>query len=333
MMIGAILLTLATAPTLAPDCAAARLALPEAGACVAGPNGLAVAADEAAARALLSDALIAEQRFRNTFGRDPARYVIFGFDDPALARTVGPALRNLGFRAVLPLASPALMERQMAEATSRLQPPAGGGAPPRIVRREHRPGGGGEPRGENHIAHELGHQWYTAVFWSDAPVPTARRYGSAAPDWLDEAAAMLMEKEAGASAYHQRFADGRSADAARAATIPPEIALAELTRMIHPAMASLPTLGGTDGPAQMRVTGRATLFYPQVRVFVDYLAERSGEPRILAVVSQGLRDGTTFDAWLGSNGAKHGLPTSLAAMQTDWDAWLDRRFGSARTDR
>lgn len=329
-MLGAILLALASAPAPAPDCAVARLAIPEAGACVAGTNGVALAADEAAARALLNEAQIAEQRFRDTFGREPARYAVFGFDDLASPRTAGPALRKLGFRAVLPLPSPALIERQRSEMMSRLQPAAGGGAP-RIVRREGSPGGG-EPRGENLIPHELGHQWYSAAFWSDAPAPTTPRYGSAAPDWLDEAAAMLMENEAGARGYHQIVADGRSADAARAATVPPEIALAELTRMTHPAMANMPTGGAADG-GPILVRGRPSLFYPQVRVFVDYLAERSGKPSILAVVSQGLRDGITFDAWLGSNGSKLGLPTSMAAMQTDWDAWLDRRFGSAPTDR
>lgn len=334
-MIGIVVLALASAATPTgiptPNCAAARRAVPTAGACVASAYGVALSADEASARALLSEALIAEQRFRKTFGREPAPYAVFAFDDPAAPKTAGPNLRKLGFRAVLPLPSPALVQRQMAEAASRLQPPAAGGVPPQIVRRE---GGlsGGEPRGENLIPHELGHQWYAAAFWSDAPAPTAPRYGSAAPDWLDEAAAMLMENEAGARGYHQMIADGRSADAARAATIPPEITLVELTSMTHPAMVNMPT-GATPGGGPITVRARPSLFYPQVRVFVDYLAERSGDPRILAAVSHGLRDGTTFDAWLRAHGAKHELPGSLAAMQTDWNAWLDRGFGSAPLDR
>jgi hypothetical protein len=280
---------------------------------------------------LLSEAVNAEQRFRSRFGREPARYVVFNFEDPATPQAGGPALRKLGFSAVLPLASPALIERRMKQAMSRLPTSAAGGAAPQIVRREGA-AGGGEPRGENLIPHELGHQWYTATFWSDAPAPSAPRYGSAAPDWLDEAAAMLMENEAGARGYHQMLANGRSSDAARAATIPPEITLEELTRMTHPAMANMPTGSAADG-APISVRGRPTLFYPQVRVFVDYLAERSGKPRIVALVSQELRKGTTFDAWLRANGAKQGLPTSLAAMQLDWDAWLNRRFGAAPSDQ
>jgi hypothetical protein len=344
------LLALATAATPAPDCAAARQALPGAAACVASPNGIALAADEAAARALLNEAQVAEGRFRTIFGRDPAPFALFSYDDPAFARTAVPALRSLGFQAVLPLASPTLMERQMAEAMSRLPSAGGGGAPPRFVRRDGAVGGG-EPRGENHVAHELGHQWYHAAFWPEAATPGAAavrgaaanapapnaplralRYGSAAPDWMDEAAAMLMENDAGARAYAQKFADGRSADAARAAMLPPEIPLAELTRMTHPAMASMPA-PRPGGPVQMVVTGRPTLFYPQARLFADYLADRSGEPRVLAHISQGMAAGATLDAWLAANGASHKLPVSLAAMQADWDAWLDQRFGPAPVDQ
>jgi hypothetical protein len=291
-----------------------------------------MAADEAAARALLSEATVAEQRFRDRFGRAPARYAVFRFDDPAVPAAAVPTLRGLGFRAVLALPSPALKERQMAEVLSRFAPAGVGLRPPQMVRRE-APAGRGEPQGDNHIAHELGHFWYGEAFWGGGAASAGPRYGSPAPDWLDEAAAMLMENEAGTQAYHQIFADGRSSDAARAARIPPEVTLAELTSMTHPALVNLPKPGAQNGGGPISVIGRPSLFYPQVRVFVDYLAERSGDPRIVATISEGLRGGTTFEAWLGSNGAKHRLPASVAVMQADWNAWLDRRFGAAPSDR
>lgn len=314
-------------------CATVRTALPWAKACVEESAGLALAANEATARTLLAEARIGGQRFRDAFGREPARFVVFSYDDSALGTAGREAVRALGFRAVLPLPSPALMGQQMAEAMRRFQAASGGGAVPRIERRE---GGirAGEPRGENHVAHELGHMWYTAAFWPAASPPTippTPRYGSPAPDWLDEAAAMLMENEAGARGYRQMFADGRGADPARAAAIPPEMPLSELTSMTHPAMAAMPA-GAASGPVRI-ITGRPSLLYAQARVFADYLVDRSGNPRILAVVSEGLRDGGTLDAWLVADGAKNRLPTSLGAMQADWDGWLDQRFGLAEDAR
>lgn len=331
-MIGLAWATLAATAVAASasDCAAVRAALPAGGVCVAAGGGVAVAADEQAARALLDEAEVGERRFRAAFGREPARYAIYSYDDPAGAAATRATLRTLGFATFLPIPSPALLEQQRAEASSRLGA-SSGGSPVRVQRRDG--GGGGEPRGPNLVPHELGHGWYTTAFWSDgtdATASTARpatmRYGSAGPDWLDEAAAMLMEDEAGARSYRQRFADGRSPGSQRSAAIPPELPLVELTSMSHPTMASLPASIGAAGPVQIRITGRPSLFYAQTRVFVDYLTERSGDARILAAVSEGLR-GRSFDRWLAEKGSRHRLPTSLAAMQVDWDGWLDRRFG------
>lgn len=199
-MIGAIILNLlATVAAIGQTqpqqgCATVRTALPWAKACVEDPAGLALAANEAAARTLLAEARIGGQRFRNAFGREPARFIVFSYDDSALGTAGREAVRALGFRAVLPLPSPVLVERQRAEAIRRFQAASGGGPAPRIARTE---GGlrAGEPRGENQVAHELGHMWYAAAFWPAASPPTTPskpRYGSPAPDWLDEAAAMLM---------------------------------------------------------------------------------------------------------------------------------------------
>ena len=335
-MIGPVLLTLlAAAAAPGQACAAARAALPQAEACVEQPGGIALASSEAAAREMLTQARAGEERFRTAFGRAPSRYAMFGFNDPATARTTSTALRALGYTPVLPLPSSKLRERQMADAVRRLQASGNGGTPGRIVQRASADGSG-EPRGANHVPHELGHGWYANAFWPaslQTPPPTTRRYGSPAPDWLDEAAAMLMEDETRTLWHHQRLADGRSADAQRAAMSPPEVPLATLISMTHPALASLPAPGGADGPVSMVVIGRPSLFYAQVRVFTDYLIERSGDRRILAVVSKGLQGGATFDRWLGTHGTRHRLPTSLAAMQADWDGWLDRRFGAAQDAR
>lgn len=295
-----------------PDCAAVPVELRAGGVCVDGPGGIAIAADEPAARALLAQAAVGAARFRAAFGREPARYAIFLYDSPAGGHATRQALRGLGFVALLPMPSATLLAGR---------PPGGGTAGPSAG------GGTGEPRGANFVAHELGHGWYTAAFWADVPAPAGTmRYGSAAPDWLDEAAAMLMEDEDGARDYRQRFGDGR--DPAHAGSTLPELSLAELTTMTHPAMAALVGRPAGAGP-MVRVTSAPTLFYAQSRVFADYLIERSGDRRILAAVSQGLKARGGFDAWLAGDGARHRLAGSLAAMQQDWNAWLDKRFGPA----
>ena len=46
------------------------------------------------------------------------------------------------------------------------------------------------------IAHEIGHQFFIHGIWSSYAVESETQYGSTAPDWLDEAAAILMEDEA-----------------------------------------------------------------------------------------------------------------------------------------
>jgi hypothetical protein len=169
--------------------------------------------------------------------------------------------------------------------------------------------------------------WYQHAFWAGAARPAGDRYGSAAPDWLDEVAAILMESDTRAAIHRNRFSDGRHEDPERASTIPPEIALADFVTMPHPASASLPE-PGTAPAGPIRVTSAPSLFYAQGRVFADYLIERSGDPGIFAAISQGMRSGLSFADWLAQSGAQHRLPVSVPAMDADWQAWLAKRFGA-----
>jgi hypothetical protein len=46
------------------------------------------------------------------------------------------------------------------------------------------------------VAHELGHIWFKAWYEAERPrQPGERHYGSTAPDWLDETAAILNEND------------------------------------------------------------------------------------------------------------------------------------------
>ena len=186
--------------------------------------------------------------------------------------------------------------------------------------------GGGEPRDEaNLVPHELGHLWYEAAFWAGAPRASGDRYGSAGPDWLDEVAAILMENDAAAQAHRQRFADGRRKDPEQTHPAPPEIPLPTFVTMVHPVTASLPPPGVDTGPVM--IVGKPSLFYSQSRVFADYLTDRSEDPRILARISEGLRSGAAFGDWLAREGRRHRLPSTMAALESDWRGWLESRYG------
>lgn len=348
-MIGSLLFSLAAlSVTPQPSCSAVQATLASVGTCVEAPGGIAIAADPVKAREMVEQAGAGADRFRSVFGREPSRWAVYSFDDPAEVGATSTALRGLGFSTVVHLPSDALRQQQMEEAMRRAQAtrPAGDGqlvlpaeagqalqgrpAQTTVVRRNPM-AGAGEPRsGSNTVPHELGHIWYANAFWPSAshPAPSGvRRYGSAAPDWLDEAAAMLMEDESGAETYRQRFAQGRSPDPALAAAIPDEIPLATLIRMDHPTLAAISAAAPAPGSVTLVVPVQASIFYAQVRVFSDYLIEQSGNPLILSSISEGMAAGVSFDQWLASNGPQNRLPASLDVLQADWDRWLDNRFG------
>ena len=54
------------------------------------------------------------------------------------------------------------------------------------------------------VRHELGHAQYRAAFWPDT-APSQEVYGTPAPDWLDEASAVLLEGDASRAARERHF--------------------------------------------------------------------------------------------------------------------------------
>lgn len=225
----ALILLLAAAAPPALDCTAARAACPEAAACAEAAGGVALAATQARADELTGLAELGATRFRNVLGREPARYAVFEFDDPARIPAIRGGLQQASFRAMLALPSAALR----GPLPQGLPPPPPNFATARVVRRG--TVGAGEPREEtSFVPHELGHGWYAEAFWRDALRPPTDRYGSAAPDWMDEAAAIQMEDASHAVRYSKRLADGRSPDPELAADVSPEIPLPEFLSMATP---------------------------------------------------------------------------------------------------
>lgn len=248
ILLAQVLAAQAPAPTA---CVEALAAVPAARACAASRIGVAIAETQAEADKLLAQAVIGEARFRDAFGRAPTPYAVYAFADPA---TIGPAqaaLRQRGLTSILPVPSAAFLTRQRERMAAARAAIPGGQV---VVRRP--AAASDEPRDvedPDMVPHELGHLWYMQVFWAGAARPASDRYGSAAPDWLDEVAAILMESDTRAAIHRNRFSDGRDDDPERSDRVPPEIALARFVIMPHPVSASLPA-PGTAPAGPIRVT-------------------------------------------------------------------------------
>ncbi len=202
--------------------------------------------------------------------------------------------------------------------------------------------GSGLERGA--LAHELNHHWFRLTFEGeragapDPAKPGVVRYGSSAPDWIDELAAVLGENEeltASRRAGLKRTLASGSEDGL--------YPLAEYLTMDHPAMTLAQRqqlLGeaqrGAQGGATVRVLTRSEMgetskqpplirFYIQSRAFADFLLERTGDDRVFLSIAQALGRGDTFDQWLARDGAAYRLPPSVAALTPQWEAWLRAR--------
>lgn len=188
---------------------------------------------------------------------------------------------------------------------------------------------------ESVLRHELGHAMYEAVYWPDAPTSTTPRYGTPAPDWLDEAAATLLETPETQARQLAAFIE-LAAQHPRA--VP---SLADFIDAEHPVMASLTAHGLPGGPksgsgVQMSVVTEADApgtgtFYGQSLLLALFLAETSGEARILAQISAAIAGGATFEQWLVQHGSHHGLPDTLPALQSAWEPWLRQVIRQGRS--
>lgn len=319
-------------------CAAALEAAPRY-ACAQGRTGNALSATQDGADLLLARAEAAEPRFRQHFGRDPAPYLVLYFDeDPP-----GDALREAGFETVLPWPSPAKLGELMtaalrqnalaqvegggalsadAEATLRLQTTA------TLALLDEKQGGV--------ISHELGHSWYAAAFWRDSG-SAGDGYATAAPDWLDEAAAVLMEGDELGGNRRTLFSAGWAALTPENRAAPG--AIGDLTHFLqrpHPELTRETPASDSTAAGPARVTVRSgpnakEAYYNQVRVFTDYLIVRTGDEAIFAEVSRALADGMDFETWLGSQTRYPSLPRTVPDLQADWASWIDGGGVTPRT--
>lgn len=182
------------------------------------------------------------------------------------------------------------------------------------------------------IAHEIGHLLFNSYFDSAEGASTdgPMRYGSSAPDWLDEAAAVALENEV---LTRSRYANARAAFEADGTVL--AFPLQTYLTMEHPSLRAAQAIQGrrTEGAKAVMLSGdeakafleasggNPEVFYRQTRLFIDYLMETSDDPRILHKIARSYRDGGDLADWLAQSGGGNSLPMTLDALETQFDAW------------
>lgn len=193
------------------------------------------------------------------------------------------------------------------------------------------------------LGHEAAHIWLMNEWAWPPPEEPGHFYGApAAPDWLDELAAVAAEGEAMIPLRLGMLCERRPAP------VSGEF-LADYFSMPHPNLAHLSerTEGAdrtttpdgdlegesTSGQATMTFippsteAGPATepgaIFYELARGLLDYAADRSSSAPLWGDLAGEIAGGGDFDAWLSRRGPDFGLPGDVEALAADFSAWLD----------
>lgn len=192
------------------------------------------------------------------------------------------------------------------------------------------------------VQHELGHLWLVRLYENsvgavDAPDATGeRRYGSAMPDWIDEAVAIAMENDA---LHERRMRDLRENGSHMF------IPLADYFTMEHPTMARLREMDQLaptdDGGSGMRVivmngsdlpddnTDAELAFYTQGLLFSQFLQARAGSANVLKTIADHLDSGDDMVNWLANQSAYPGLPRTVEELESAWQGWLSEQIDAA----
>nr|WP_312294979.1 hypothetical protein [Brevundimonas diminuta] len=348
-MLALVLLLTSTPPSPVPDsmCARALRAAPDLS-CAAADHGVVLASAQPEAERLATYARAGEARFSTRFDRDIAPYVVVS--TPPLPDRA--ALDAAGFSHILPWPAPRAFDeaaRRSIEQGARRFAASQNMSPAQteeVVARalSQIPDAKAQAALDaGMVPHELGHLWFTAAFWperTETDPGAPRHYGGPGPDWLDEAAAVILEDEPTAAQRRAHFRALMKGEAVPAVgPIEGRAILLDLPGLLareHPGLAravavapELAVKGGvgvsfTPAGAGPRPAALERVFYIQTRVFADYLIQTSGRPTILAEIAQAMAGGRSFEDWLASDGAAHDLPSTLSALN---DGWRDYALG------
>jgi hypothetical protein len=327
-------------------------------ACIETSAGAAIAADIDRADRLSRLGEAGEVRFQTYFGRDAPPYVILEATERADTTDPKASLEGAGFKRVLVWFSQehhvhqvAAATRASAETSARRQ-----GLDEAMVSTvgdravaARRPGRLTlDAREAQVVPHELGHGWFVKTFWPEYGPVAQDHYGGPGPDWLDEIAAILMEDGDGAEERRKVFRDVYQGRANGALATFPVTDLINLPRFLsrdHPVQ-NRPDIRPEDRPAGGAVGVRiiddsdpdaitsvleAALYYPQGRMFADFLLDQTGNPQVFRSIAEALTQGDSFESWLGMQRPSFRLPETITELDAAWRDWLVARFGSPST--
>ncbi|XBQ16629.1 MAG: hypothetical protein ABL308_01855 [Oceanicaulis sp.] len=315
-------------------------ACPAEAVCTERDGVLSVAATQARAEAVLVTALDARERFTAVFERAPGRTAII--EDMPRFPGFGAELRADGW-IVKPWISPDAMREtlaaQMRPALRQAMPDA---SEAEIEARitpvlDQRVGRDEKVRhAEAIIAHELGHLWFIDVFDWPQSETGERAYGAAAaPDWLDETAAVILESDAlteeRRAALCARLPEDPAAEYQRFFTIDhPLISLARR------AAESAEAAGGVSGEPRIMVMDSQALgagdalmsdagyFYALSRNLVDWTLDEAEAALFPAMAAHVARGGDPA-SFLAGDGPAYGAPETLEAWSEALGAYAAAR--------
>lgn len=344
----------ATAQQSPSTACAAAIAATGYAACAEAPHGITLAGTAERAAALASFAQAGEERFTFTFGGTPTRYAVAELREPDSLQSDQAKLKALGYRSILPWISHAQMTKTVttsmnraaaAQAQARKLSPEAEAELARTMLEEQAKRLTKFKMDESDagtVPHELGHMWYAETYWPNRPSPAGRYYGTPAPDWLDEVAAILMESQELADGRRQTFVDvyhGRAKGAFAGLPVTELIDLRLFFNRIHPGFGAnaaehaeqrrtgktmVVIKTGPEAAAAARVAG---LFYSTGRLVADYMMDRAGSTAVFPAIATAVSRGDNFETWLGREGPRYRFPATMVALEADWRAWLEARFG------
>lgn len=169
------------------------------------------------------------------------------------------------------------------------------------------------PRPATHVLrHEIGHDLFVRHL---VPRTTQDQYGSDAPDWLDEMAAIAFE---GTEQELERRLMARM-DADQVSLLP----LPRLFSMAHPEFGRKIAISSGKtfafGTPQSADTSR---FYSTIRVLLDFLVDRTGTEAIVAELAAAFVRGESLGAWTAERVGYGKGAKSIEKMDADFLRWF-----------
>lgn len=214
-------------------------------------------------------------------------------------------------------------------------------------------------RSSTPLTHELGHLWMRNVYWpgedemamrrsagtsvgahGGAEIPRVMRYGSDAPDWFDELAAVMNEPDTLAVLRRGQFAGLVSTGALPDLDVWLSIehpAHHELKQSGRELQSGVVVVVRTEEQvkAQMeaaKAAGNASPinesdYYSIARGVIDFIDARA-KLRPYDAIARHIASGGDFDQWLREHGADFGLPGTRAEFKREFEAWAKATHGT-----